>query len=141
MVRAAGGILLRAARRRRVEVAVIHRPGREDWSLPKGKLAPGEALEECARREVLEETGYRCVLGEFFGTIEYADRRGRPKVVSYWLMEPAGGERFDRPTVVACDEVDEVRWLELAAARRLLSYERDQELLGRLSRRRLARLA
>ena len=140
VVQAAGGILLRRSGRRRVEVAVVHRPGREDWSLPKGKQDAGETLEQCARREVFEETGYRCVLGDFVGTTEYVDRRGRPKVVSYWLMSPAKGVRFDRPALLACDEVDEVRWVELPEARRLLSYERDQELLEQLGRRRLARL-
>lgn len=140
VVQAAGGVLLRRPSRRRVEVAVVHRPGREDWSLPKGKQSADETLEQCARREVFEETGYRCVLGDFVGTTEYVDRRGRPKVVSYWLMEPAKGVRFDRPALLACDEVDELRWLELAEARRILSYERDRELLDQVDHRRLARL-
>ena len=107
----------------RREVAVVHRPGREDWSFPKGKLEPGETFEECALREVWEETGLRCRLGRFVGHTEYRDRKDRPKVVAYWVMEIRGG------TFVANDEVDELRWVGLDEADRLLSYDRDRDLL------------
>ena len=138
-VRGAGGILLRRAGRTGLEVATVHRPGRDDWSLPKGKLEPGESLTDCALREVLEETGYRCLLGPFAGTTEYVDRRGRPKVVAYWHLEPATGVSFaDRPRAQA-GEVDEVRWMELAVARRALTYPHDRELLEALGARAVAR--
>lgn len=131
-VRAAGGILLRPAGRERFEVACIHRPGRDDWSLPKGKLEPGESFEECARREVREETGYDCVLGLFAGCTEYLDRRGRPKVVAYWYMDPAQGASFSEPALMSVEEVDEVRWIELAVARRALTHAHDRDLLSRV---------
>ena len=118
VVRAAGGVVLRPTPSGRWEVAVVHRPGRDDWSLPKGKLEPGEAFEECALREVQEETGLVCKMGRFVGCTEYRDRRGRPKSVAYWLMTPGEGEFTPN------NEVDEVRWLELGIAKRALSYER-----------------
>lgn len=129
-VRAAGGVLLRPAGHGRVEVACVHRPGRDDWSLPKGKLERGEPFEDCARREVLEETGYLCVLGRFAGCTEYVDRRGRPKVVAYWYMDPGPGVSFYDPVSIATDEIDELRWMELAVARRALSYPHDRGLLA-----------
>jgi 8-oxo-dGTP diphosphatase len=125
-VQAAGGIVLRRAGHRRVEVAVVHRPLRQDWTLPKGKLEPGESWEDCALREVLEETGFRCELRNFVGYTEYRDRRGRAKVVGYWLMEPIDGE------FVPGDEVDILQWLEMGVAVRALTYERDRELLASL---------
>jgi len=128
-VRGAGGILLRRAGRKRLEVATVHRPGRDDWSLPKGKLDRGETFAECALREVEEETGYRCVLGPFAGCTEYLDRRGRPKVVAYWQLEPADGVRFSDDPGPQTDEVDEVRWMELTVARRALTYRHDRALL------------
>ena len=94
VVRGAGGVLLRRAGRKRLEVATVHRPGHDDWSLPKGKLEEGETFAQCALREVWEETGYRCVLGPFMGCTDYVDRRGRPKVVAYWQLEPAEGVHF-----------------------------------------------
>jgi 8-oxo-dGTP diphosphatase len=123
VVRAAGGIVVRASTSGGWEVAVIHRPLHQDWSLPKGKLEPGETAEECALREVQEETGWRCVLGRFAGEVEYLDRRARPKVVEYWLMQPIEGgfPRFD--------EVDELVWLPVAEAPARLSYEHDRALL------------
>ena len=128
-VRGAGGILLRRAGRKRLEVATVHRPGRDDWSLPKGKLEEGETFAECALREVHEETGYRCLLGPFAGCTEYVDRRGRPKVVAYWQLDPADGVRFSDPAAPQADEVDEVRWMELTVARRALTYPHDRDLL------------
>ena len=58
------------------EVLVVHRPRYDDWSLPKGKGEPGERDEDTATREVEEETGYRCSLGEELTTVRYIDRRG-----------------------------------------------------------------
>jgi len=123
IVRAAGGIVLRRAASGDRQVAVVHRPVREDWSFPKGKLEPGEGFEECALREVREETGLECELVRFIGHTEYTDRKGRPKVVAYWVMVPGVG------SFVPSDEVDEMRWLTIGDAEALLSYERDRELL------------
>lgn len=105
------------------EVAVVHRPHRMDWSFPKGKLDPGESFEDCALREVHEETGLICELDRFLGHTEYRDRKDRPKVVAYWLMYPLGGSFLPNR------EVDELRWLHLDQAADLLTYERDRELL------------
>jgi 8-oxo-dGTP pyrophosphatase MutT (NUDIX family) len=125
VVRAAGGILWRPGPDGRPEIAVVHRPRYDDWSLPKGKLDDGETHEEAALREVREETGFRCRRGAPAGVTEYADAKGRPKVVRYWEMEPIAGE-FE-PTA----EVDELRWLSVPEARRLLTYDHDRELLKR----------
>ncbi len=133
LVRAAGGIVVRRGRLGRFEVAVVHRPDRDDWSFPKGKLDEGESFEECALREVLEETGYRCRLVRFVGFTEYRDRRDRPKIVGYWQMEVLDGEF--RPT----SEVDDVRWLERDIAAEALTYRRDRDLLVSLDPLLLAR--
>jgi 8-oxo-dGTP diphosphatase len=116
-VRAAGGVVERDGK-----IAVVHRPRYDDWSLPKGKLDPGETSEEAALREVWEETGLRCELGRELSSTSYHDRKGRSKVVRYWLMEPVGGEFAPN------DEVDELRWLEPADAAALLTYPRDAQL-------------
>jgi 8-oxo-dGTP diphosphatase len=133
VVQAAGGILLRAAPSGRYQVAVVHRPHRHDWSLPKGKVDVGESMEQCALREVLEETGYRCRLSSFVGFIEYRDRRNRRKVVGYWIMDVVDGE------FAASDEVDELEWLDLDMAERVLTYGHDRELISSLDTRSLAR--
>jgi 8-oxo-dGTP diphosphatase len=116
-VKAAGGVVRRGGR-----IAVVHRPRYDDWSLPKGKLDPGETWEEAALREVREETGLECELGEELSSARYHDRKGRSKLVRYWLMEPVGGE-FE-PN----DEVDELHWLTPAEAAARLTYPRDREL-------------
>lgn len=120
-VSAAGGVILRGGC-----VLLVHRPVYDDWTLPKGKLEAGEAWQEAARREVEEETGLRCEVGEEVGRTHYLDSRGREKEVRYYRMEPTG-EPF------AQNEVDEVRWVPLDEAPALLSYSRDVELLGRVS--------
>jgi 8-oxo-dGTP pyrophosphatase MutT (NUDIX family) len=117
IIRAAGGVVIDGGGR----LAVIHRPRYDDWSLPKGKLFAGEEPLEGALREAEEETGFRCVAGEFLERVSYTDRSGRTKVVDYWLMEPDVG------SFAPGDEVDELRWLEPAEAERTLTYERDRQ--------------
>jgi 8-oxo-dGTP diphosphatase len=107
----------------RARVAVIHRPKYMDWSLPKGKLEPGEEWLDGALREVEEETGLRCEAGRELPPVRYLDRKGRPKLVRYWLMEARGGG-FE-PN----DEVDELRWLDAGEAAGQLTYEHDRELV------------
>ena len=70
---------------------LVHRPRYDDWTLPKGKNEPGERDEDAALREVEEETGFRCTLGDPAGETRYDDAKGRPKVVRYWVMEPTRG--------------------------------------------------
>ena len=120
-VRAAGGLVVRDGL-----VCLVHRPRYDDWSLPKGKLDPGEGFEEAALREVEEETGLRCRLRGELPEVRYTDARGRPKLVRYWAMDVVDDSGFS-PN----DEVDELRWVPLAEAARLLSYERDRELVLR----------
>jgi 8-oxo-dGTP diphosphatase len=127
IIRAGGGLVVRMVRGR-LEVVLVHRPVREDWSFPKGKLEDGELLEECALREVREETGLICRLGRFLGHTEYLDRKDRQKVVAYWMMSVEKDEGF-----AVTEEVDELRWLGVADALALLSYERDGELLTALA--------
>jgi 8-oxo-dGTP diphosphatase len=119
IVRAAGGVVVRDG----PEVLVVHRPKYDDWTFPKGKAEPGETDEECALREVEEETGFRCSLGRELPSTRYRDSRGRRKVVRWWRMTIEDGE-FD-----ANREVDEVRWLAPEDAGALLTYERDVPVL------------
>ena len=118
-VRAAGGVI----RRDDGTIAVVHRPRYDDWSFPKGKLDPGEGWEEGALREVWEETGLHCELGDELTPTFYNDRKGRSKAVRYWLMHITDAGEF-----VANDEVDELRWISPSEAAELLSYPHDAEL-------------
>jgi 8-oxo-dGTP pyrophosphatase MutT (NUDIX family) len=120
-VNAGGGVVWRRAGDG-VEVAVVHRPRYEDWSLPKGKVDPGETFEQAALREVEEEIGVRCRLRAELPPVAYDVAKGR-KVVRYWLMEPESGE------FVPNEEVDEVRWLSPAEAEELLTYDHDRALV------------
>jgi 8-oxo-dGTP diphosphatase len=104
-------------------VVVVHRPKYDDWSFPKGKAHPGESDEECALREIDEETGLRVQLDEELATTTYVDAKGRPKRVRWWRMTPLEGE------FIPTEEIDELRWLTPVEARRQLTYSRDVELL------------
>ena len=124
VVRAAGGVVVREGDSG-VEVVLVHRPKYDDWTLPKGKAETWETDEECAVREVEEETGLRCELIEELETSRYADAAGRPKIARYWLMRPVEGTLRLRPT----REVDDARWVPLPEAEEQLTYARDVRVL------------
>ena len=133
IIRAAGGVLWRSTSKddNSVEVALIHRPRYDDWSFPKGKLAPGEDEIEGAVREVLEETGFRVRVGRPLGEVRYMKSSGgttRPKVVRYWSMEAEAGS-FS-PT----REVDELEWVDVDRARSMLTQPHDGKVLERFVR-------
>ena len=119
MIRAAGGIVVRDG-----EILIVHRERYDDWSLPKGHVEPDEAWEDAALREVWEETGLRCELGDYVGASHY-EVHGEPKEVRYWRMTSNDEAR-------ASNEVDAVRWVSVDDARDALSYARERELLDRL---------
>ena len=124
VILAAGGLVWRDSPRGR-EIAVVHRPKYDDWTLPKGKLDPGERWQDAAVREVEEETGFRVRLGDFAGGCTYLARRA-PKIVLYWHMEVDGEHAF-APEDPA--EVDALEWLSPARARRRLSYGHERAVL------------
>ena len=133
VIEAAGGVVWRTKGKEYpddVEVAIVHRPQYDDWSIPKGKCARGEPLVECAIREVFEETGYRVRMGRFLGEAHYmkvSAGEERPKVVYYWALRADGG--LFTPT----QEVDGLRWLAIDDARAMLTRATDREILGRFA--------
>lgn len=111
-----------------VEVACIHRPHYDDWSLAKGKVDPDESLVQTAVREIKEETGYDVRLGKLIGKTVYPVKK-TTKVVYYWTGEVLGGE-FE-PN----DEVDEIRWLPIDDAAELMTYDLDRQVLKKAKKR------
>ncbi|MDA8238652.1 MAG: NUDIX hydrolase [Chloroflexi bacterium] len=127
----AGGIVIRsidgvphlvAGRRRRARDGMT-------WTLPKGTPNPGETLEEVALREVAEETGLRVRLVAPLDAIQYTFVQGGARIhktVHFWLMEPVGGDLAGHD-----HEFDEVRWVALADAPALLTFETERALVER----------
>lgn len=126
-VLAAGAVLWRTRQDGAVEVALVHRPKYDDWSLPKGKLDPGEDFAEAAVREVAEETGFTGPLGDPLGEVRYTDRKGRRKLVRWWEMRAREG------AFTAHEEVDQLRWLLVAEALVALTYDSDRDTLTRFA--------
>ena len=132
VVLAAGTIVWRE-RGRGIEVLVIHRRRRMDWSLPKGKVERGESLPVTAVRETLEETTVAVSLGVPVAAISYQSL-GLVKEVHYWLATPtdplvAAGRLNHDPVWQPNDEVDQVVWLRPRAALAKLTYSQDVEVL------------
>jgi 8-oxo-(d)GTP phosphatase len=122
VVAAAGGVLWRTRPDGTTETVLVHRPKYGDWSLPKGKLDAGEHLLPAAVREVTEETGEGVVLGRRSLRVRYTVPDG-PKRVDYWLMAAGGG------SFAANREIDELRWVPLAEAAAVVTYDHDRAVL------------
>lgn len=130
VVRAAGGVVWRLTDAGDVEVVVVHRPApRSDWSLPKGKLEPGEHHRDAALREVHEETGLRCDLGAKLADIRYPTPAGE-KRVRWWEMTALGDDGFEPNP-----EIDERRWVTLADADELVTWDTDRLVLRAFTER------
>jgi 8-oxo-dGTP pyrophosphatase MutT (NUDIX family)/phosphohistidine phosphatase SixA len=155
VVQAGGGVLWRRGPWNRVEIALVHRPRYDDWSLPKGKAKRHENLLATALREVEEESGYAPRLGPFLTRFSYtpgvamtaaraapaktaeagqpgtpppAKAASRTKVVGYWAMAAGDGQ------FVPGAEVDELAWMSPDEARERLSYPLDRTVLDRFAR-------
>ncbi|WP_067490584.1 NUDIX hydrolase [Actinomadura hibisca] len=107
------------------EIAVVHRPRHDDWSLPKGKVDPGEHVLRTAVREVAEETGIVALLGRRLPTVRYVMPDQRLKHVDYWAARAEATAAPFTPN----DEVDRLDWLPVDAAAERLSYPHDVDLL------------
>lgn len=115
-----------------LNVLLIHRGGRRDISLPKGKVDPGESLPETAVREIREETGLRIVLGVPLGTTEYQIPSGKDKIVHYWAAEITD-KAIQKSTFKPNEEVEALEWAPVAEARAMLSYDPDRTILDNFS--------
>ena len=130
VVAAAGGVVWRDTADGR-EVLLIHRSRYDDWTMPKGKVEPGEHVLVAAHREIREETGLSVRLGPPLGIQRYdVTKNGSvlPKLVHYWSAEPVGEQAAFEPN----DEVDGLEWLPVEEARDRLSYPRDLAILSAL---------
>lgn len=110
------------------EVAVIHRPRYDDWSLPKGKVDAGESEPVTAVREVHEETGYTARLGRRLASVSYPIEKQGTKKVRYWAARVVDGDFAPN------DEVDELKWLPVSAAIKQLQYPHDRKVLRRFAK-------
>jgi 8-oxo-(d)GTP phosphatase len=121
-MRAAGALLWRENSELKIEIALIHRPRYDDWSLPKGKIEEGESSLRCAFREVIEETGITPQFGRELGSVEYKEPAGL-KRVKYWAAKALTDE------FLANEEVDEIKWLNPADALALGTHVSDKTII------------
>lgn len=123
LIQAAGAVLWRKSDISQLEIAVIHRPRYDDWSLPKGKVESGESHISASYREIQEETGYESTFGPEIGTVVYK-LEGAPKEVRYWAA--AATVKTGNPNP---QEVDEVLWLAPKKAKEKLTNKDDQAIV------------
>jgi len=124
IIRAAGAVLWRYSASKKIEIALVHRPRYEDWSLPKGKVEEKESHIACAYREVLEETGYASIFGPQIGQAMYKVPEGK-KVVRYWSAQAIG----EPVGTIDKNEIDEILWLEVKEARKKLTLDDDKAIV------------
>jgi 8-oxo-dGTP diphosphatase len=124
VIEAAGGLLWRDSPQGR-QIAIVHRPRYDDWTLPKGWREKGEKFIEAAVREVTEETNCQVEIGDFAGCTNYLVN-GVPKIVLFWHMKLTEDCGFKRNS-----EVDFLAWLGIEEAMERMNYEDEKNLLFR----------
>jgi 8-oxo-dGTP diphosphatase len=123
-IRAAGGVAWRGVGVD-AQVLLVHRPKYDDWSLPKGKVEPGEHVLVAAVREVAEETGLAVRLGRRLPPVRY-QAGGVPKRVDFWVATAA----VEPAEFIPNHEVDQLAWVAVGAAASRLTYQRDAETVA-----------
>src|SRR5690348_8197775 len=126
VIRAAGGIIQRVTPHGD-EVLIVFRKRHQDWALPKGEVQDGESFQEAALREMEQETGCTCELGNYLGTVSYADH-GTPTVVMFWKMNVV---RESSPQEGR--QTDQAVWIDLPSAIQKLSQSQEKALLSRIA--------
>jgi 8-oxo-dGTP diphosphatase len=124
----AGGIVLDGDRLLMVKVKNLE--GEERWTFPKGHIEKDETAEEAALREVQEETGYRCQIGERFERVQYYFQRSGQlikKTVAWFLMKPL--EKTGKPDA---EEILDTEWVSMEEAESRATYKSDKKLLAKL---------
>ena len=125
---AAGGVVWRRDESGIVEIALVHRPKFDDWSLPKGKVELGESVIACSYREIMEETGFEVAFGRFLGKASYefsnAGHRGI-KTVHYWAAEFIEAKGAPNP-----QEIDQIRWVNPRKIDSIGLKESDLEIIN-----------
>ena len=125
---AAGAVLWRKSKKKKIEVLIIHRPKYDDWTFPKGKAEVGEPLIACAYREVLEETNIETAFGPYLGEVEYLTNDGKKKV-SFWSAKVIKEKEFNSNA-----EVDQLKWVEVTKVKELLTLDTDRKILEQFLR-------
>lgn len=124
MIRAAGALLWRETLDRDIEIALIHRPKYDDWTLPKGKIETGETALQCAYRELIEETGIKASFTRQLGSVEYEEGDQLKRVI-YWAAHCA----LDSSTFLPNEEVDDLRWLSIDEGSAQCTHDSDREII------------
>ena len=124
----------RAPERRRAAVLLVRRgrhPFKGSWALPGGFLQPDESLEECARRELREETGLeaRALVPLAPRSAPGRDPRGWILSCPFLCVVTAGAEG-----VRGGDDAAAAEWRPLAEPSRRLAFDHDAILAGALAR-------
>ena len=128
IILAAGALVWRKSKEKKIEIAVIHRPKYNDWTIPKGKVELNESSIACAYREVIEETSIETEFGMYLGEVKYQSLDG-PKQVSFWSAQVVKENTFTPNS-----EVDAIKWVEAAKAAKFLSLESDKEILSKFNK-------
>lgn len=124
----AGGVVFRKTDRG-IEYVIIERAAIGDRTLPKGHQEPNESLQDTAKREVLEETGFRANPIVYIGKFAYSVKNEEKKkfvirLVHWFLMEYEGGE-----VIQANEEVKKAIWVPLSYDISQMSHENDQRII------------
>ncbi|XP_054743081.1 bis(5'-nucleosyl)-tetraphosphatase [asymmetrical] [Anastrepha obliqua] len=129
MARRAAGLVIFRRVTQQIEYLLLRASyGDFHWSSPKGHVDPGEDDFTTALRETKEEAGYSeedLIIFKNKSKVLNYTVKGKPKVVVYWLAQlknPAQEPKLS-------DEHTEMMWLPKDAAKDIIGYKENQEMI------------
>lgn len=117
-----GGVAWRDVDGKRQILLIRQFKKKQTWGIPKGHMNEGETLEQCAIREIFEETGVRVTLNDRLMDV-LSNYRNEEKTVVAFIARPVDVNNCEVDGSNPENEVAEARWFDIDSLPAIQPYQ------------------